>query len=300
MIKYRIILVAIALLFILPNTNAQTSELETSEFVYAPSFRYAPDRDFDLAWENDLVAFRIYGKQANPTDGLSGVDCWHKKVSYPILDKWYRGNFEGITYHRDHGEGCDKYHVGKTRGCGGVGIWKDEQILRSGLYESWEVISQTQTSLSFKLVYSWNLEGERIVETRVISIENGQQLYSAESHFTKNGMPVNDLEIAIGLSTQNGIGEVTLNEKQGWLSTWYQLGKDETWMIGTGIITGTNNLVKMLEKKSENKDESHALAIVKTDSNGAIKWQSGFAWNQAGKINSLKEWNSYLDFFKKN
>ena len=110
-------------------------------------------------------------------------------------------------------------------------------------------------------MYSWNIEGERIVETRVISIDNGNQLYSAVSHFTKNGMPVKDLEIAIGLSTQNGIAKVTLNETEGWLSTWHQLGENETWMIGTGIITGKYNLVRMLEQKSENKDESHALAV---------------------------------------
>ena len=114
-------------------TFATAQEREPS---FAPSFRYAPDRDFDLAWENDLVAFRVYGKQPSPDAGLSGIDCWHKKVSYPIADKWYRGNLEGVSYHKDHGEGCDTYHVGKTRGCGGVGIWKDENILRSGLYES--------------------------------------------------------------------------------------------------------------------------------------------------------------------
>lgn len=267
---------------------------QENEYQYAPSFRYCPDRDFDLAWENDLVAFRIYGKQPTADAGLSGVDCWHKKVSYPIADKWYKGHLEGISYHEDHGEGCDQYHVGKTRGCGGIGIWKDEEIIRSGLYESWEVISQTQTSLSFKVVYSWVIDGERIVETRVITIENGSQLYSAVSHFTKNGFPLTDLEIAIGLSTQNATAEVNLNEDKGFMATWHGLGKPETGMIGTATIIDTKHLVKMLEQKSENKDESHTLAIVKPDSNGAIKWQAGFAWEQAGKITNQEQWIAYL------
>lgn len=267
---------------------------QEKEYDHAPAFRYCPDRDFDLAWENDLVAFRIYGKQPNPTDGLSGVDAWHKKVSYPIIDKWYRGNLEGISYHKEHGEGCDQYHVGKTRGVGGIGIWQDDKILRSGLYEAWEVVSQTQTALSFKVIYSWMINDERIVETRVISIENGSQLYSAESHFTKNGFPVVNLEIAIGLSTQNGIAEVSMNKEEGWLSAWHKLGQEETGTIGTGAIVDVKHLVKMLEQKSENKDESHVLAIVKTDSNGAIKWQSGFAWDKAGVILSANDWNEYL------
>lgn len=277
-------------------TTTFVSAQET-EHVFAPSFRYAPDRDFDLAWENDLVAFRVYGLQPTADAGLSGVDCWHKKVSYPITDKWYKGNTEKSGYyHMEHGEGFDKYHVGKTRGCGGVGIWKNNEILASGLYESWEVISQTQTSLSFKLVYSWNIEGARVVETRVITLANGSQLYSATSHFTKDGFPVKDMEIAIGLSTINGIATVTLNEAEGWLSSYHTLGEDFG-MIGTGAIVDTKYLVKMMEEKSENKDESHALAIVKTDSNGSITWQSGFAWEKAGKITSVDQWNKYLQEF---
>lgn len=267
---------------------------QENEPVYAPSFRYAPDRDFDLAWENDLVAFRVYGKQPNENSGLSGVDCWHKKVSYPIADKWYKEHAKGISYHEDSGEGCDKYHVGKTRGCGGLGIWQDEQILASGLYESWEVVSQTATYLSFKLVYSWLINGERIVETRIISIENGSQLYSAESYFTKNGFPIKDLEIAIGLSTQNGTAHVTLGEKEGYISAWHGLGDPEMGMLGTGVIIDSKFLISMLEQKSDNKDESHVIAVVKTDTNGKIKYKAGFAWNKAGKISDQSNWNDYL------
>jgi len=266
---------------------------QRSDYAYAPAFRYCPDRDYDLAWENDLVAFRIYGLQPNPEDGLSGVDCWHKKVSYPILDKWYTLRYEGKSYHEDYGEGNDQYHVGKTRGCGGVGIWKNNEILRSGLYESWEVVSQTQTAISFKVVYSWMLEGERIVETRVITLENGKRLYSAVSHFTKNGFPVKDMEIAVGLSTQNGIAAVTLNKDNGWISAWHELGKGAG-MIGTGALVDTRYLVTMLEQKSDKADESHALAIVKTDANGSISWKAGFAWEGDGQITTQKAWEAYL------
>lgn len=261
---------------------------------YAPSFRYCPDRDFDIAWENDLVAFRVYGLIPGDVTGLSGVDCWHKRVSYPIVYKWYDEDKSGGSYHKDTGEGCDQYHVGKSRGCGGVGIWKDGEVLRSGLYESWEVTSQTHTSISFRLVYSWTIDGERIVETRDITLDNGSQLYSAVSHFTKNTFPIVGMDIAVGLSTQNSIAEVTLNSKEGWMSAWHEL-KDNQGMIGTGVIVDARNLVEMLEVKSDDADSSHALAIVKTDSNGAIEYQSGFAWEKAEIIKSRAEWNSYLE-----
>lgn len=269
---------------------------QKKEYNYAPTFRFCPDRDYDIAWENDLVAFRVYGLQPTADAGLSGVDCWHKRVSYPITDKWYKAHLEGISYHVDHGEGCDKYHVGKTRGCGGLGIWKDNKILRSGLYESWEVISNTATTLKFRLEYSWNIDGKEIKESRIISLENGSQLYEAESQFTINAKPVRNLEMAIGLSTQNGIAKVSFNEKEGWMYAWHTLGKDAG-MIGTGAIVEVKQLEKMLEQKSEEKDDSHVIAIVKTDSNGKVKYKSGFAWDKAGKITSSKEWEDYLSKF---
>ncbi|MEM9338770.1 MAG: DUF4861 family protein [Bacteroidota bacterium] len=266
---------------------------QDQEYDYAPSFRYCPDRDFDIAWENDLVAFRVYGKQPSENAGLSGVDAWHKRVSYPIVDKWYRGYLEGISYHEDHGEGCDRYHVGKTRGVGGVGLWRDDKIVRSGLYESWEVQSITPSAISFQLTYRWNLEQEKITETRTIKLENGSQLYEATSQFSKNGKPIKGLEIAIGLSTQNGAAEVSMNESEGWMSAWHALGGNQG-RIGVGAIADTNYLIRMLEQKSDKKDESHVIAIVKTDAKGNISWKAGFAWEKAGKITTRPDWDAYL------
>ncbi|WP_298537046.1 DUF4861 family protein [uncultured Algibacter sp.] len=285
-IKY--LLFSIAMFLSLAHLWSQDETLE-----FSPSFRYCPDRDYDLAWENDLVAFRLYGFQPNENDGLSGIDAWHKSVSYPILDKWYNLNKEGKSYHQDYGEGCDQYHVGKTRGVGGIGLWINDKIVRSGLYEDWEVISLTQTKLSFRLQYSWTISGEQIIENRVITIENGSQLYSAESSFTKNGKAIIDLEIAIGLSTQNGIAKVHLNENEGWMTAWHELN-NSAGMMGTGTIVETNQLIKMLEQKSEQKDASHIIAVMKTNSNGTINWKAGFAWEKAGVITTQTQWEAYI------
>jgi len=266
---------------------------QDTEEAYAPSFRYCPDRDFDIAWENDRVAFRVYGKQPDADAGLSGIDAWHKRVSYPIVDKWYREHLEGKSYHKDHGEGCDQYQVGKTRGVGGIGLWHENAVLPSGTYEDWEVVSLTQTTLVFRLVYSWEVNGQRMVENRITTIENGTQLFSAVSHFTRNGHPVKDLEIAVGVSTQNGTAEVTLNEDQGWMSAWHALG-DNQGMIGTGALVDTGHLVRMVEQESREEDQSQVLAIIRTDSNGCIKWKAGFAWEKAGRITSREDWSRYL------
>ncbi|MEP1953988.1 MAG: DUF4861 family protein, partial [Algoriphagus sp.] len=73
-------------------TPTQTSEPDERTFA-----RFVPERIDDIAWENDKVAFRTYGPEAErivvekkPGGTLtSGIDAWLKRVSYPIIDKWY-------------------------------------------------------------------------------------------------------------------------------------------------------------------------------------------------------------------
>ena len=90
--------------------------------------RLVPERIDDYAWENDRVAFRTYGPEAQKiTESgesggtlTSGIDAWLKRVDYPVIDKWYQNHQEKAgAYHIDSGEGYDPYHVGDSRGVGG-------------------------------------------------------------------------------------------------------------------------------------------------------------------------------------
>ena len=96
--------------------------------------RFVPERTDDYAWENNKVACRTYGPVAQKMkeDGFkggtltSGIDAWLKRVEYPILNKWYEKYTNGTgTYHKDTGEGLDNFHVGDSRGIGGVAVKVD-------------------------------------------------------------------------------------------------------------------------------------------------------------------------------
>ena len=74
--------------------------------------RFVPERKDDFAWENDLVAFRTYGPSLRPGPENSGIDCWFKRVPYPVMDKWYIEDRLKLPcgiiakpYHDDQGEG---------------------------------------------------------------------------------------------------------------------------------------------------------------------------------------------------
>jgi hypothetical protein len=86
--------------------------------------RFVPERKDDFAWENDMIAFRAYGPSLRESGENAGVDCWLKRVDYPIINSWYKKHLEqDISYHQDHGEGLDNYHVGSSAGCGGTSLW---------------------------------------------------------------------------------------------------------------------------------------------------------------------------------
>ena len=87
--------------------------------------RYVLPRE-DYAWENDRIAFRMYGP-ALAAEVNNGIDVWTKRVRYLIVKKWYKeseGSAPGKdTYHQDRGEGADFFEVGKSLGAGGSGLW---------------------------------------------------------------------------------------------------------------------------------------------------------------------------------
>ena len=64
--------------------------------------RYVPERADDYAWENNLVAYRIYGPAlADPR--TQGVDVWVKSTPRLVINEWYGRN----DYHHNYGEGMD-------------------------------------------------------------------------------------------------------------------------------------------------------------------------------------------------
>lgn len=256
--------------------------------------RFVPERMDDFAWENDLVAFRVYGPALRKTKGSedSGIDCWLKRVKYPIIDRWYSLK----NYHADEGEGHDPYHVGSSRGCGGTAIWSEGKLITAGLYKEWKIISQTPEISVFELIYHYNMGERTITETKRITIELGQRMFKSESLFSENNKPV-QLEIAIGITTHDGKAEATLNPKSGWMTCWEKIGGQG---LGTGVVVDSSFKVSMREEKSAIKDKSHILAIIATNAQGQTIHYAGYGWEKAGEIKSLKQWQEFLEGFTLN
>ncbi len=258
--------------------------------------RQVPERKDDFAWENDLVAFRAYGPALRSGSEDAGIDCWLKRVDYPIIDKWYRQDIEQqISYHEDHGEGLDNYHVGASAGCGGSALWiggKRESLetyTRASLQES------TSKFVIFTLTYHRTINGDEYSEEKRITLKLGSRLYDVESTFRKNGKIAENLPIAIGVTTHDGKAKVTFDKDAGWLSAWEDI---DGFGLGTGIIMDPKSIVQAVPTYNEDvTDTSHALFIAHTDNRGKIFYHAGYGWEKANGIRSAADWQAYLKQF---
>jgi hypothetical protein len=194
-----------------PGEHSATFTVERSEAV-APPFpprafaRYVPERLDDFAWENDRIAHRTYGQALAAPDiqGVgkevlvtSGLDIWFKRVSYPVVDRWYNKGHD--HYHKDEGEGLDMYGVGSTRGAGGTGIWDGQKLYTSRNYVSWKVIANGPIRAIFELTYdSWDAAGAKVSEIKRFTVDAGHDFDQIDSTFTFSGPP--RLTAAIGLN----------------------------------------------------------------------------------------------------
>lgn len=254
--------------------------------------RLVPERLDDFAWENDLVAFRAYGPAARAAGGKenSGIDVWLKRVRYPVIEKWYAGYLAGRSYHKDTGEGYDPYHVGRSRGCGGLAIWHDSQMVLSGPFLGSKLIKRETAESIFELTYEYKLDERIIREVKRITVKLGSRLVEIESRFSEGGKPV-VLDIAIGVTTHDGKAVVTLNAKKGWIACWERIDGQG---LGTGVVIAPDKILRVDEVKSEKPDEGHAIVLTRTDTEGVVRYRAGYGWERAGDITTSEQWQGYL------
>lgn len=261
--------------------------------------RFVPERTDDYAWENDKVAFRVYGPTAQKMkeDGVeggtlsSGVDCWLKRVEYPIINKWYKKYADKTgTYHEDTGEGLDNYHVGTSSGCGGIAIKTDSSYAISKNYINYKTITTGLIRTQFSLEYAtWNASGKSIKESRIITLDKGNNLSKFEIALEGTNT------VSIGLTLHKNDGNITKNKEKGWISYWENLDDSE---LGTSVVVSPKSIVDF-ETYISPKDDVKNQYVQVTVSNNKVTYYAGFGWKKSKQFQTNKEWSTYLTNFSK-
>jgi len=278
--------------------HISNSDINEQVFDTIAFSRFVPERMDDFAWENDKVAFRMFGPKAEEVtkQGLpggafsSGIDCWLKRVEYPIINKWYKEHTNGTgDYHKDTGEGVDNFHVGASLGCGGIGVFKDSILFSSGNFSSFLEKESGIIQTAFELKYNpWDAGGNLISEVKKISLSKGSHLTRHELIFDNE---VNGLVTGIPITKENK--DLTIDPEAGWFSLWRPHDNSE---LGLAIVVDPMYISNHFEYHSQEKDQSHFFVQLKPINNRVV-YYSGFGWKKSKAFNTKEEWNAYLKQF---
>lgn len=196
---------------------------EPQDYEKQATGRLFTERGDEFGWENDRVAYRIYGHGA-----AVGYDLFNKSTPKLMLDYWYASEqnqemrsvskqlhdrgyhdladqvYNAFCYHIDHGEGMDCYTVGPTLGGGANALVNpDGSLCLPKCYQKFEILENGPLRFSVLLTYpEIEYKGHKVVEQRVISLSAGSQFNKVT--VTYKGLPSSaDMASGVVVHKQN-------------------------------------------------------------------------------------------------
>jgi pectinesterase len=244
----------------------------------------------DYAWENDRIAFRMYGP-ALAAEVNNGIDVWTKRVRSLIVRKWYAEDEKegkGNYYHTDRGEGADFFAVGKTLGAGGSGIWYHDSLYQPGVFTSYRTIANGPIRTTFELLYeTWNVHGKTFTETKRISLDAGHNLNRIEVRIT-GAAPQDSFLVACGLVKRKGV-TVSGDERRGWLALWGPTNGDPVnGSLGTGVLVLASTVA------GKHEDSVQVLLLGRLTAGQPFTYWAGAGWSRSGNFSDAAAWDRYL------
>ncbi len=241
--------------------------------------RFVRERHDDFAWENDLVAHRMYGPDLETTKKeplvSSGIDVWAKRVPRLLVNEWYMTD----DYHQDHGDGADFYSVGKTRGCGGDGFWVKDKLSVSRNFTTSRVLANGPIRLVFELDYApWDAGGTRVGETKRVTLDAGSFFNRFESTFSAK----KPLSVAVGIAKHAGATEAVdaaTASMRVWEPADHQEGNYGCAVVLPPGSTGT-----------EKQTDDNYLLVTTSKAGEPLRYYVGSTWDRAGHVTSAEAW----------
>lgn len=249
-------------------------------FVHKTYARYVPERFDDFAWENDVVAFRLYGKALEGrADDAQGMDYWAKKTDKLVLNDWYKTD----DYHEDHGEGLDYYSVGQTLGAGDIALYTDSGIVFTKHYRVHEILENGPIRTTFVLHYEPEMIQDQEVQlSKMITIDAGSHFNKIDIALQNKSRPNTDIALGLAKRSADSPPEYQLGKANRHLAYWEP--KHERYgHTGVAIILPAG--------RARFVDENSQFLLVRSlTKNRSLTYYNGASWSGAGKINTAADW----------
>lgn len=258
-----------------------------------------PTSRADIAWENDLCAYRMYSQTLLHSEANTGngVDVWFKKRATPVIDDMYNLS----NYHNESEYGVDAYSVnGRQLGNGGVAAVVNGQLQVHDPYNQCEIVEQSALRTVFVLTYNnVVIDGSSYTKTLRIETTAGSMLNKATMKLTGTAKTI---RMAVALYQHTDMSGVTpegvaFTEEPG-VAGWAEQ-KSEGTVTSTGyrMFQGAY----MPGEGVETQVIGNHLCLIKDYTPGEeMTFYFGAGWNifPTDKYSSDDEWFESLVSFK--
>ncbi len=271
--------------------------------------RIYPERADDVAWENELIGFRVYGPATQAKgERAFGYDVFLKHTSdEPMLEKLYKVECDPVTwqkadslrkidnnlaeefiktfsYHIDHGLGMDCYAVGPTLGAGAPGVLSADTIDYSWCYETAEVLDNGPLRFTVRLTFpKREIAGnEDVVETRLISLDAGSYLNKSQVSYSA---PDAGLNTVVGFPLRDSSATYAENGVVAYADP--TQGPDNGKAL-LGIVAADGAFAEY------RNIDNHILGISSSESQAPFAYRWGCAWDRE-QIKNLNDWTAHLN-----
>lgn len=271
---------------------------------------FYPDRRDDIAYENELVGYRLYGPGTqkageksfgydlflkHPTSELIVPDLyavqtdpanWAKVDSLRRIDPAAAKEFENsFTYHLDHGKGMDCYAVGSTLGAGVAAILVNDSITYPWCYETAEILDNGPLRFTLAMNFAPKAIGSApaVTEHRLITLDSQSHLNSCKVWY--EGLD-GDKTIVTGFPMRDD-SEVIKDSEKGIIAYADPTQGPDNGKALVGIVL--NAVPDSIVTK-----ENHTLMARTLSPTDTLSYSWGFAWDRTD-IPSLNDWKAYLD-----
>lgn len=284
---------------------------ESAEFVFTPSDtvpvyrdltwgRIYPERRDDIAYENQLAGFRIYGpgtQQAGekafgydlffkyPSDSIvlpelyapeTSPGVWAKVDSLRNIDVRLADEFvNSFSYHVDHGKGFDPFAVGPTLGAGVAALMTNDSIIYPWCYESARILDNGPLRFTVALDFATG-------EHRLVTLDAYSYLNRCVVWY--DGM-TSDTDIVAGFPLRDDV-EPYASAADGIIAYSSPVSGDDSGRALLGILCPVGF-------KSTAKKDGHILGVTTLRPGERFEYYWGFSWDKT-EIPTMEAWLKYL------
>ena len=288
--------------------------------------RLFTERQDEFGWENDCVAYRIYGHGA-----AVGYDFFNKSTSELMLDYWYASEqnqemrsvsrqltergyrdladqlYNAYSYHVDHGKGMDCYTVGPTLGGGANALLNpDGTLFMPQCYKTFEILDKGPLRFTVRFTYpTQQFGGQPLTETRTITLDAGSQFNRVSVTYDGLTAPA---QIAAGivihqsnptayiLSSESGyMGYEDLGDPSVYSAKYRDQLATQMGKIYVGMLFPTP-ITTAYQQRPNGIATGHILATATIRPSTPYTYYFGSGWNKNPNtdFHSLTQWEAHL------